>query len=329
MATFLISNSSVRHMESDLRINGFILFIDGYSLRTADGRNAYVVAGSPNKKGFSNGKSLSAKFDYMEYFCQLDRRLVVIADHHNNCLRLVDRQTETVSTYAGKCGRDGGGSADGESTAARFAHPLALLKDRRTYAKIFVSDENGIRVVDTTTQTVTTMYSANDYKYDIFGMAWENDGLETLLLGGDVVTRLNVNTLSFKIVAGNEQRNTQHAVDGRLSEAQFMSVNKIIPFTADVFIVPSPLAYRLRVIDLKKGEVSSICKGVFGFRIGGISGCELQDPNAVLLKQDGLYVGGLRRIVRFPGNFIPCKVLKRFSILLYYLSYRCVFTYTA
>ena len=97
--------------------------------------NVTTYAGS-GEKGFVNGSSSSAQFDYLNYMCFDNAMNLYVADPGNNMIRKVDSQGN-VSTFVGS-GKTG--FIDGVGVSADLSFPIAIAYDKLNDV-FYVSDQ--------------------------------------------------------------------------------------------------------------------------------------------------------------------------------------------
>ena len=166
MTTFIETESSVKHMEPDLFIKGNILHIDGCDLKTTDGVTSTTIAGHSTTCTHHFAAGLLARFQSLTGFRQISPSEVVVADHNQHCLKLIDRTTLQVSLYAGYCGS--AGYVTGTS-AARFTSPYSIISDIKRPGMLLVTDywNNAVRHVNTLSSSAPHSVS-NFYQHTSF-----------------------------------------------------------------------------------------------------------------------------------------------------------------
>ena len=129
--TDIISNSDyVLHMELDRYRPGYIVYPDKHALMTSNGTTTHLIAGSSTQEGYREGVGADARFNDIGGFTQISVKLVVVADTDNNCMRLIDRTTNTTSSFSGQCKSDGDrGYEDGRP--GQFRYPWSVVIDQR------------------------------------------------------------------------------------------------------------------------------------------------------------------------------------------------------
>lgn len=130
--------------------NGNIIYLDIATM------NIITFAGNSGY-GYANGVGLAAQFYYpagVAVHCE--SRRIFIADQGNNCIRVIDETTATVTTFAGDNVLQSAGTVDGVSTAARFNNPNSLAIHTN---QLFVADQGNccVRQISLYTGYVSTI----------------------------------------------------------------------------------------------------------------------------------------------------------------------------
>jgi sugar lactone lactonase YvrE len=147
------------------------LATDGTNLYAADTRNFVIrridlatgqvstLAGSPGVSGSTDGVGANALFSSPAGVVA-DGGNLYVADPMNFDIRKVVISTGEVTTFAGAASQNG--TADGDRTVARFAHPEGLAIDG---TDLYVADDYGptIRKIDLVTGNVTTVAGSPGY----------------------------------------------------------------------------------------------------------------------------------------------------------------------
>ncbi len=97
--------------------------------------NVSTYAGNGDR-GYVNGNSSSAQFDYVNYMCIDNAMNLYVADPNNNVIRKIDAQ-RNVSTFVGS-GKVG--FSDGTGVAAELSFPIAIAYDKLNDI-FYVSDQ--------------------------------------------------------------------------------------------------------------------------------------------------------------------------------------------
>ena len=140
-------------MEMDQIRPGYVIFTDWCALRTIDGTTTHVLAGNSTQQGYRGGIGGEARFDKITEFAQISKKRVVLADYHNDCLRLIDRTSYSTSA------------------SVRYRHwfrnPWSVLLDKKDKIQLFVADnkKGAVRTVDVTSQAVGTFVKSASLTY--------------------------------------------------------------------------------------------------------------------------------------------------------------------
>jgi hypothetical protein len=113
-----------------------------------------TLAGNTSSFGYVDATGTSAKFNF-PLGIATDGTYIYVSDAGNNVIRKID-SSGVVTTLAGSA-TGTAGNANGTGTAAAFNTPVGLAYGN---GKLYVIDQNGthIRIVDTTSAAVTTLY---------------------------------------------------------------------------------------------------------------------------------------------------------------------------
>ena len=134
-----------------LAISGTSLYVAGYyshAIRVVDTETAVVttLAGVKGTSGTADGTGTNAQF-YSPYGLSISCNKLYVADQDNYAIRVVDTDTNEVTTVAGEKGTTG--TADGTGTNARFSAPFVLQLDPAGDASTFyVADYNAVRLMN-------------------------------------------------------------------------------------------------------------------------------------------------------------------------------------
>ncbi|MCL2178200.1 MAG: IPT/TIG domain-containing protein [Proteobacteria bacterium] len=130
-----------------------------------------TLAGN-NTPGHADGAGSAAQFSSPESIAMDVEGNLYVADSANNCIRKVTSGGTMVSTFAGSCGTNTAGFADGTKAAARFHSPRGIAVDLE--ANLYVADYGNHRIRKVTPDGVVTTIAGS-----IAGYA---DGMETTAL---------------------------------------------------------------------------------------------------------------------------------------------------
>lgn len=115
-----------------------------------------LVAGS-GKIGMQNGDAQSARFHYPRGIAIAPNGNIYVADGGNNLIRLIDTEGN-VSTLAGT---GNSGEQDGPLNEATFTD-LRYMEISPDGTKLYISNQNKIRMIDLVNETASTLFSASN-----------------------------------------------------------------------------------------------------------------------------------------------------------------------
>jgi sugar lactone lactonase YvrE len=116
--------------------NIYISDNSNFVIRKIDNLGKVTTYAGNGEKGFVNGSSSSAQFDYLNYMCFDNAMNLYVADPGNNMIRKIDSQGN-VSTFVGS-GKTG--FVDGIGASADLSFPIAIAYDKLNDV-FYVSDQ--------------------------------------------------------------------------------------------------------------------------------------------------------------------------------------------
>jgi len=122
--------STANHIEEDEKNTGQLIIATFQSLGTLQHDKHLETFVGNSQSGYREGQGLSARFNLITSFHQVNFSHIIVVDKRNHCLRLVNRTTNSTSPFAGRCGSHG--FNDGEGTEARFNEPHTIVSAHRT-----------------------------------------------------------------------------------------------------------------------------------------------------------------------------------------------------
>lgn len=295
VSTFITTNGWVWHIEIDLDDNTQLLFADGNAIRLTDGVMLSEVAGIATQSGYTEGVGEDARFDDITGFTQINDTHVAAADHHNHCLRWVNRLNRVTSPLAGECGSSG--NIDGLN--ARFKNPYAVIRDKNSSTLLIVTDyrNHAVRLVEVITRRTETLINIG--LYGPRGISLDENGENLYIANFNYINKYNMESQALTDVAGNGSNGYG---DGRLHEAQFSNLRHLIGLSDNLLLVVDGNNLRLRLIDIENDSVTSICNGEKKTEDGTQKSCSLNDPFSLVLGESQIYIGEIRAI-----RTLPCE----------------------
>jgi hypothetical protein len=284
MATLITTEKTVNHMEIDNLDSAKLLYSEGSALKNTNESMAWTVAGDVSEYGYVEGECISARFNTIYGFTQINASTVILADTFNCCLRIVDRHSFLTEQFAGTC--ENWGYRDGQDTLFKLPH--SVLKNARTNNSLFVTDhgKSALRVVNVLTRMTSTLISIG--LYNPTGLAFDPLQQKLLISNSYYITALDLDTNSSINIAGSGGPGFS---DGSLSKARFNNPDELTYLTHQIIAVAEGANNRLKVVDRKNNVVTSICDGYSKTTDGSTLVCSLSRPTSLLLLNGTLYIG--------------------------------------
>ena len=268
-------------MESDLAINGNVLYAVRSWLRSTNGGNVSQVLFNPN-----GGVTLLPNSNVeirISSFMQITSERILIADAVNVCILQFHRTSSTLSEFAGKCRE--AGNRDGVGTNARFNTPFTIILNVIDPTEAMIADTGRLRAMSLDTGSVRTVARWERWRRP-YAMCWYMSSL--MLARDNGISRLFPQNETLTDVTGWKKGNT----DGSIRKAQFGLLTGIAQLhSSGVFVAMDVEHNKLRLIDLTSDVVTSICTGVSLFKEASLEECGIYRPRSVLLNGQNLFVG--------------------------------------
>ena len=149
--TFASSSYHIFHLEVDQCRPGHAIYTDRNSLKTSDGTNARLIAGSTTRHGYAEGIGGTARFNDVGGFIQINANQIIVSDYSNFCMRKIYRLKggARTRTLSGRCGTEG--YMDGKP--GLFTNPWAVVKDKLNQNQLLVTDRRSSAVRTVNAQT--------------------------------------------------------------------------------------------------------------------------------------------------------------------------------
>lgn len=298
VSTFIETDGQVFHMEPDLYIPGNVIYTDHCALKTTDGITSSIVSGYATCYNHKWAGDIT-RFWHLTGFRQISPSKVVVVDYLKHCLKLIDRVTLQVSRYAGVC--DSGGYAEGTSDA-QFDLPYSVVSDIKNPDMLLVTDTNNGAV-----RHVTILTSAPASVTNFVINLDKPQGITQHPVTGNMFVTDEKGSKIWKILYSNQTAyyfsgGTTGYRDCEILDSYFNRARELIFISDNDLLVADSLNHRLRVLHSQNSHVSSLCTGNDGHVDGGKATCTLFYPRALMVLNDTLYVGEIRRIRMVRGK---------------------------
>ena len=285
------------HIEADLFMPGNVLYTDGNSLKTTNGKTKQSIVGVPAGRGYKEGTGDAVRFGFITAFHQFAKNKVIVIDNGNHCVRVVDRNTRMSTAFAGLCSTEGW--RDG--TMARFNSPTNIIPDVMNPGQLLITDRNNkaIRHLNTTSRAVTTFVRVTwDRNFLPSGITQHSKSGKIYVTTNRYVYEIDYEQKFPKAIAGG---NSNAETDGPFRSARFNVIYDALLINEGNEIVLADYYNSVRLMDMRGGTVSSICKRG-GHEDGNRKACTVDRPSAVAVIGTTLYVGEYQRIRKIEGK---------------------------
>lgn len=285
----------VTTLAEDEYYRGNLLFSDYCALGTTlNGVDISYVAGEPHNSGYREGRGGVAMFRTISSFVQQNSTHVLVTDRYNHCVRVVNRQTNQTSPFAGRCQISGG--QDGNLTEATFITPWGIAAGGQY---VFVADLGGwtqyrtwgaVRKIDLSTGLVVTLHQNDTNMRYPMGLVLDEAMNYLLITSIDGIFRLNLTDQASSaprlLTSGQEGFK-----DGPIADTRFRYPEAIVSLGSGVYAIADYMGQRVRLFDYDSDNVSSICMGKRGLEYKNAESCKLFEPSSVGLIGSTLYIG--------------------------------------
>lgn len=301
MTEYIITESLVRHIETDKYIDGNILFTDGSSLKTTDGNKTQLIAGQAIEDGYLEGAGEAALFYHISGFYQINSSRAIVIDRYNYCLRLVERLNRQTETWAGNCTEPG--YRDGFE--ALFYWPDSMIADNQDKNKLLISDpgNNALRHIDLTTRVSYTFFNYTQL-IKLYGIAQDTNSGHLYLTSDRAIYQLSYDDMTLTLLAGSQYG----FKDGDFSSAKFKDPEAMLLLENNEKILVADFSNdRLRILDTGNNLTTTLCtefKGYVGYVYVETEICLLNNPFSLMSTGDSLYVGERGRILQLSGMYL-------------------------
>ena len=245
------STEPIGHMEFDMRRDGFVLYSSTSSMYTIDlkGKGIYQLTDF-------NGQS-NTNITLISSFAQLNRDWVLLIDIGNHCVKLMDRFKNTTEPFIGTCGLRG--YRNGLFGDALFNYPYTIVPNP-TRTEFFLTENYYIRRIEF--HDIHRVYKQLAHEqHVILGLAidfYNGIGYYTTTYRlHKFLLATSENTISqMKDAVGSGDR------DGCLKKSKYNHPDDLAFLDSNTLLLNDRKNLRLRVLNLKDGSSSSICKNL-------------------------------------------------------------------
>lgn len=244
-----------------------------------------LISGS-TLDGYREGSKNTALFSHPKGLVQANVTTIIVADHSNDCLRWVDRETGVTSTLAGRCTVEGWRDGFGESALLASPNGLVLFNGnlfvcgRGSYAirKVRLTDGyvSTISVLPGRPQHLTIHPLGNLLYVTVFHANYTTGLMEVDTVTGE--SRALSSTIGgFK--------------DGALPESRFTDPEGIIMIKDSILLLTDHAVNMVRVVNLERSTVCSVCNGQRATVGGTFGSCSLSGPWSIATDGHTVYIG--------------------------------------
>ena len=274
-------------MESDRYRPGYLIYTDWYALMTSDGTKTHIIAGG-TQYGYRKGVGAEVRFSNIRGFAQISEKLVVVADTHNACLRLIDRSTNKTSVISGQCNTRG--YEDG--CPGQFYFPWSVVMDQRDKNQLLITDSGNtaLRTVDVKSRAVST-FLKSDSLLEIAGITQEEESGDLYVTAFHAVYRITYTQRTLSLISGLPGGHWGYR-DSTLLNSLFHGPRELIFITPRVLPVADSGSKKLRLLDMNSDKVTTL----------NVTN-SLTWPNSVLLTNNSLYVGQHKKITQYKCEY--------------------------
>ena len=282
---FISTSTYVEHMELDRYRPGNLVYTDWRALMTGDGTTIHLIAGKSSELGYREGVGAAARFSRITGFTQISEKLVVVADSHNGCMRLIDRTTNKTSVFSGQC-RNGVGYQDGRP--GQFGYPRSVVMDQRDKNQLLIVDQNNraVRTVNVKSQIVGT-FVRSESLWAMIGITQDEKSGDLLVTALDALYRVTYTKRTVSLISGSPGSISYGYRDSTLLDSLFDWPKELIFITPKTLLVADDNNHKLRLVDMNSDKVTTL----------NVKN-SLYSPTSLLLTNDSLYVGQYRKIIR-------------------------------
>ena len=280
---FVTASDYVYHLQLDLYQPGYIIYTDKYALMTSNGDKTHLIAGNPAENGYKGGVGEEARFGAIHGITHISKRLVVVVDTSNHCLRVIERTTRSTSVLSGIC-RGSPGYQDGR--LARFNLPLSVVVDQKDKHQLHVTDffNKAVRTVNVKSRIVSTFVKSDSFTRLNFMTQHKQTG-DLYVTPDRSVFKIAYVTKKITLISANPYGNDP-----------FKELYGLIFISHDTLLLADYSNNKLRLLDTHTHEATTL-------NVSNASN-NLRLPISILLTDNCLYVGQFHQIVKYQCKYV-------------------------
>ena len=295
-----MTSGDVYNLEEDRFIPGNIIYTDGSSIKTTNGKKISIVVGNATGRGYVEGQGASALFNYIFGFTQVGLDQLVVSDYNNYCIRHVNRTTGNTTQYIGQCRKSGSGQVI-IGVDSVIGRPKRVIVDNQLPHHLLFAhtDSNGFYLAhfDMKNKIVGPFGSLSRFVGD-FGQMANGDLINTQYYSSS--NRYYAKVFSFNyhlklnyILAGS----TSGYSDGFATSASYSNPKGAGEVGKGIAIIADYNNNRVRIFNRASNYTSTLCTGM-------PRTCSFQKPVSFLVTNNALYIGENKRITKIEGMFM-------------------------
>jgi hypothetical protein len=268
-----LSTSAVKVCDVALERNGTILYLsyDSHAVyRLSSSGSGVLLAGSGTGLfGAVDGVGSAARFYFPRGIVCDDSSRAYISDYYNDVIRLLDLDTNVVSTFAGSTS----GVVDGVGSAAKFNGPIGIVYYSSGVLYVAEFDNFRIRkiVVDTVNVTTVANLSSN-----VWYLCINREG--TVLFGTVGSSVVQVSTVNGSVITLAGAAVATGSADGVGSSASFTNPQGIELNGDESFLYLGDSNNRIRKLVLDTRMVTTVAGSGSGFADGPGASASFNSP---------------------------------------------------
>lgn len=309
--------NNLQHAELDLFYPGNLLIAGRYIIYTLDPqtlKETFIVGQTAKKLMILNNnydrfaQGSDVWFHNIRSILQVSKNIVLIADTSFSCIRLLNRTDDGVVTVAGACNDSVTEGINGGIGTSRLAKPVNLVKEPS--GSVIISDQISYKLLRlSTTNWVLSTLKKLDSTSTPASMTFDvsKKYLYMNVAHGGLI-RFDPNTNQL-VRLKNSEVFMFGFKDGPLASAKFDDWYDMVAFSDTLFLAAD--GAKLRLIDLKRSRVSSICalqESDYSpdFIYGPINECSILLPRTLVKRESTVVIGTARyfRLLSYTGKLL-------------------------